>query len=84
MATLRPIFVTEHSVNAPEVNGFTVSEYFQYIASLNYVVLAPSGKQVTISNPFPFWYVFLVPVEMQPDVARGLEQAFLQTVAASP
>jgi len=84
MSTLRPVFVTEHSVRAPEVNGFTVSEYFQYIASLNYVVLAPNGKQVAVSNPFPFWYVFLVPVEVQSDVARGLEQAFLQTVAADP
>jgi hypothetical protein len=51
---------------------------------LNYVVLAPNGKQVAVSNPFPFWYVFLVPVEVQSDVARGLEQAFLQTVAADP
>jgi FkbM family methyltransferase len=84
MSTLRPVFVTEHSVKAPEVNGFSVSEYFQYMASLNYVVLAPNGMQVTASNPFPFWYVFLVPVEMQSDVAHGLEQAFLQTVAADP
>lgn len=84
MSTLRPVFVTEHSVKAPEVNGFSVADYFEYMASLNYVVLAPSGKQVTASNPFPFWYVFLVPAEMQSDVTRGLEQAFLQTAAANP
>lgn len=84
MSTLRPVFVTEHSVKAPGVNGFTVPEYFQYMASLNYVVLAPSGKQVAVLNPFPFWYVFLVPVEMQSDVASGLEQAFGQTAAVDP
>jgi FkbM family methyltransferase len=84
MSTLRPVFVTEHSIRAPEVNGFTVSEYFHHMTSLNYSVLAPNGMEVTTSNPFPFWYVFLVPTEMQFDVARGLQQAFLKVAAENP
>lgn len=82
MSTLRPVLVTEHSLKAPEVNGFSVSEYFEHMMSLNYVVLSPSGEVVTPSNPFPFWYVFLVPAEMQSDVTHGLEQAFREAAAA--
>lgn len=63
MRSTRPVFVTEHSVKAPEVNGFTIQEYFDYMERLDYVVMAPDGQQASVQSPFPCWYVFLVPRE---------------------
>jgi FkbM family methyltransferase len=59
----RPLVVTEHSHLAPSLNGFDLNEYFSWVASIGYVFVSPSGEVVDISNPFPFWYVFLVPSE---------------------
>lgn len=63
MRSARPVFVTEHSSQSPEVNGFTVKEYFDYLASFDYVVLSPDGEPASVRAPFPCWYVFLVPRE---------------------
>lgn len=60
---LRPLVVTEHASHAPQEHGFAVRDYLDWIDSLGYTGIAPSGERVSASKPFPFWYVFLVPNE---------------------
>jgi FkbM family methyltransferase len=74
MDRLRPVFITEHSMHAPKVNNFTVSDYFDFVEKRGYSVLAPNGEKATRDNPFPFWYVMLAPVE-RADAAGALFSA---------
>lgn len=59
----RPLVVSEHSMHAPVVNGFAIADYLAWIDSLGYTPISPFGERVTVEAPFPFWYVFLVPIE---------------------
>lgn len=68
LSEARPVFVTEYSSHAPQINNFTMEEYYKFLSSFNYVVMAPNGSLVTASNPFPFWYVFIIPSEYLDDV----------------
>ena len=72
MKRLRPVFVTEHSVKAPAANGFGIEAWFDYMAAQDYAVLGPNGVAVTVANPFPFWYVFLVPEERREWASEAL------------
>lgn len=60
---LRPLVVAEHSKHSPRLNGFQIEDYFAWLTSQGYAPLSPSGQAVTLADPFPFWYVFLVPLE---------------------
>jgi FkbM family methyltransferase len=60
---LRPLVVTEHGHLAPALNGFGIAEYLEWLRSVDYVPVSPAGVPVEISSPYPFWYIFLVPVE---------------------
>lgn len=72
ISSLRPIIVTEHSHLAPALNDYDLREYFDWIHLLGYKMVSPSGKIVDFSNPYPFWYVFLVPTERQPQVSKHI------------
>lgn len=60
---LRPLVVSEHSVHAQQLNHFKIDEHYGWLEGLGYVPVSPSGDRVTMKNPFPFWYVYLVPKE---------------------
>jgi FkbM family methyltransferase len=72
----RPVFVTEHACQSPEINDFSIEEYFDLLALQKYSMLTPSAKLVTISSPFPFWYVFLVPNEKVERATTLLESIY--------
>jgi FkbM family methyltransferase len=78
LATLRPLVVSEHSIHAPAINGFEIATYLGWLDSLGYVPLAPNGAAATPDEPYPFWYVFLVPKERLPEF-RPLLQGALQS-----
>ncbi len=60
---LRPLVVTEHGHLAPALNGFVIAEYLEWVRSMDYVPISPSGALVDSKSPYPFWYIFLVPRE---------------------
>jgi FkbM family methyltransferase len=60
---LRPLVVSEHASQSPAVNGFAINDYLDWLSSLAYVPMAPTGVPIERSRPYPFWYIFLVPVE---------------------
>lgn len=75
---LRPLVVAEHSKHSPRLNGFRIEDYFAWLSSLGYVPVSPAGSDMTIADPFPFWYVFLVPEERlgwwRPRIEHAAEQ----------
>lgn len=73
---MRPVVVSEHSVHSPKINGFAMEDYFAMLASHGYEAVRPDGEPVTIAQPFPFWYVFLLPSEQAPRLRPRLRESF--------
>lgn len=60
----RPLVVTEHSIHASAANGSLIKDYFDWLSSMGYSAIDPSGQPANIGRLFPFWYLFLVPTEV--------------------
>jgi FkbM family methyltransferase len=75
MSRLRPVFVTEHSMHAPAVNGFAMSDYLEMLQTRGYRAFAPNGSPVTPEDLFPFWYVMLAPNEIADQANAALQAA---------
>jgi FkbM family methyltransferase len=68
----RPLVVTEHSIHAPTLNGFDIADYFGWLHGLGYTPMSPAGEAAGVEDPFPFWYLFLVPNEGLADVRAAI------------
>jgi hypothetical protein len=74
MKRFRLLIVTKHSMHAPAANGFTVQDYFDWLASVGYGAADPAGQPASVARPFPFWYLFLVPLEAMPGTVEDIRR----------
>lgn len=76
MAKDSPIFVMEHSVYSPEINGYAPEEYLELWRERGYQPLTFAGAPMTVENMHYLWYVWAAPQAKADVVAAALaEQA---------
>lgn len=66
----RPVIAMENSVYAPRLGGFSVQEYFETFAVLDYVPITFLGEPMTPENMFDMWYAWAAPVEGADEFCR--------------
>ena len=70
------IFVMENSVHAAKQGGFLETDPFDYLSGLGYALLAPNGSRVARDRPFPFWYLFGIPLARLDELKARLQDAY--------
>jgi FkbM family methyltransferase len=72
MRSDRPVFVMEHSVYSPKINGYEPSDYLALFEERGYQLLTFAGEPMNIENMFYLWYVWAAPKEKAAEIQRLL------------
>jgi hypothetical protein len=70
----RPVIAMENSVYAPQLGRFTVQEYFDTFAAIDYVPITFLGERMTHENMFDMWYAWAAPAEVTDDLCGLIGQ----------
>jgi len=71
----KPIIVSEYSLQALQLHGFTIVDFVKYLEKIGYVAYAPNEEKISETSPCPFWYIFLIPLHRQNEVIQEIRKA---------
>jgi FkbM family methyltransferase len=74
MANDRPVFVMEHSIYSPEINGYTQAEYLALFDQRGYQLITFAGEPMDEQNMFYLWYVWAAPKEKAAEIQAMLRR----------